>query len=345
MPKEGYESITIPKEVYDKVSGFVEESDGIVSTRTQAFSQAWELYEHFFIKEKNPEPVKIGNKMIGHNQQVFVIAELGINHNGDMKICKKMIDVAVESGCDAVKFQKRKLDVVYTKDFLDAPRKTPWGTTNRDERIQLEFGEEEYKEIDRYCKEKGIMWFASPWDVESVDFLEKFNVPCYKIASACLTDKDLLLRIKQTGKPIILSNGMSTLKQTKAAIDILGERNLVLLQCTSTYPSKDEDLNLNNIQTLKKYFNCPIGYSGHEPGIWGSIVAVALGACVVERHFTMDRSMFGWDHAASVDCVNLGVLTRTVKRIPTMKGSYKKRILESEIPILKDLRRVDNLFD
>ena len=230
--------------------------------------------------EKQTKKVKIGNKLIGEGEPVFIIAEIGINHNGDSNIAKQLIDMAVSAGCDAVKFQKRTIEVVYTPEELDKPRENPFGTTNGDLKRGLEFGEEQYKEIDRYCKEKGIIWFASPWDEQSVDFLEKFDVPCYKIASASLTDDALLKHIASKGKPIILSTGMSTIEQIKHAVELLTEDNLILLHCTATYPSKDEELNLKVIPWLKENFNCPIGYSGHEPGVYSSLAAAVLGACV-----------------------------------------------------------------
>jgi N-acetylneuraminate synthase len=343
MPKEGSSSITVSQNFVERVSNHVNGSGGLVNSVPQALSQAWSDYEQRNLRVAQPKPVKIGNKLIGHDQPVFVIAEIGINHNGDMNITKKMIDLSVEKGCDAVKFQKRTLDVVFTPEFMDGPRNTPWGKTNRDEREKLEFSEEEYREIDRYCKEKGIMWFASPWDEGSVDFLEKFNTPCYKIASASLTDKNLLYKIKETGKPIILSIGMSNMEQVVSAIKILGQENLVLLHCTSTYPSRDHELDLNVLTSLRKHFDCPIGFSCHAPGIWPTIVATTLGACVLEKHITLDRSMFGWDHAASIEPKALGDMCRVSKRVPVMLGSFNKKIHDSEKPISDDLRRVDTL--
>ena len=284
--------------------------------------------------------VKIGNKTIGEGEPVFIIAEIGINHNGDINIAKQLIDVAVSAGCDAVKFQKRTIELVYTPEELAKPRENPFGPTNGDLKRGLEFGEKEYKEIDRYCKERGIIWFASPWDVKSVDFLEKFNMPCYKIASACLTDDELLKKVRATGKPVILSTGMSTIEQIRHAVSILGEQDLVLLQCTATYPSADEELNLRVIPWLKENFDYPIGYSGHEVGVYSSIVAAVLGACAVERHITLDRAMWGSDQAASLEPQGLSRLVRDIRLIPLWLGDGKKRVFESEIPILEKLRKV-----
>jgi len=284
--------------------------------------------------------VKIGDKIIGENQPVFIIAEIGINHNGDINIAKQLIDAAAEAGCDAVKFQKRTIDIVFTPEELARLRENPFGPTNGDLKRGLEFGEKEYQEIDRYCREKGIIWFASPWDLKSVDFLENFNVPCYKIASASLTDDELLKYVKSKGKPVILSTGMSTVEQIRHAAEILGEDNLVLLHCTSTYPSKDEELNLKVISWLKENFSCPIGYSGHEVGAYSSLAASVLGACVVERHITMDRAMWGSDQAASLEINGLNRLVRDIRLIPVWLGDGEKIVFESEKPIIEKLRRI-----
>lgn len=284
--------------------------------------------------------VTIGNKVIGEGESVFMVAEIGINHNGSLETAKKLIDVAVDAGCDAVKFQKRTIDVVYTPEDLARPRESVFGDTNGDLKRGLEFGEKEYQEIDRYCKEKNILWFASPWDEGSVDFLEKFNVPCYKIASASLTDDNLLKYIRSKGKPVILSTGMSTVEQIRHAVEVLGEKDLVLLHCTSTYPGVDEELNLKVIPWLKEQFSCPIGYSGHEVGVYSSLAAAVLGACVVERHITIDRAMWGSDQAASLEPQGIIRLVRDIRRFPIWLGDGKKRVFESELPILKKLRRV-----
>jgi len=289
--------------------------------------------------KKEFKKVKIGNKWVGKGELPFIVAEIGINHNGDLNLAKKLIDMAVFAGCDAVKFQKRTIELVYTPEELAKERESPFGTTNGDLKRGLEFGEKEYQEIDRYCKERGIIWFASPWDVRSVDFLEKFNVPCYKIASPCLTDDELLKYVKSKGKPIILSTGMSTEEEIKRAVKILGEKNLVVLHCTSTYPSKLEELNLKVIHWLKKEFNCPVGYSGHETGIVEPVMAVVLGACAVEKHITLDRAMWGSDHAASLEPNGLNRLVRDIRNLPICLGNGEKRVFESEIPILQKLRK------
>lgn len=282
----------------------------------------------------------IGGKTIGEGKPVFVIAEIGINHNGSLENAKKLIDVAVGAGCDAVKFQKRTVDVVYTPEELARPRESVFGNTNGDLKRGLEFGEKEYTEIDRYCKEKGIMWFASPWDEGSVDFLAKFDIPCYKIASPSLTDDNLLRYVRSKGKPVILSTGMSTVEQIRHAVEVLGEGDLILLHCTSTYPGADEELNLKVIPWLKEQFSCPIGYSGHEVGVYSSLVAAVLGACVVERHITLDRAMWGSDQAASLEPQGIERLVGSIRSIPIWLGDGKKRVFESELPILQKLRRV-----
>lgn len=278
--------------------------------------------------------------MIGDGEAVFVVAEIGINHNGDINIAKKLIDTAVSAGCDAVKFQKRTIEAVYTPEELAKPRENPFGPTNGDLKRGLEFGEKEYKEIDDYCKQKGITWFASPWDLKSVDFLGKFDVPCYKIASACLTDDELLKHVKSKGKPIILSTGMSTVEQIRHAVDVLGEDNLILLHCTSTYPSKIEEANLKVILWMKENFNCPIGFSGHATGILESVTAAALGACFVEQHITLDRASWGSDQAASLEPTGLNLLVRDIRNTTKCLGDGVKKVYESELPIIQKLRKV-----
>ena len=283
--------------------------------------------------------VKIEKKFIGSNEPCFIIAEIGINHNGSIEIAKKMIDVAKTMGCDAVKFQKRTIDIVYTKEELDIPRESIFGNTNRQLKEGLEFDYEAYCEIDKYCKEKDIIWFASCWDEASVDFIEQFNVPCYKIASASLTDDNLLKYIKSKNKPILLSTGMSSLFQIDHAIRILGEDNLVLYHTTSTYPTDLNEINLNVIKKLKERYSCPIGYSGHERGVMPSVLAVAYGAVSVERHITLDRTMFGSDQVASLEPQGLYRLVRDIRQVPVVSGDGVKKVYNSELPIIKKLRR------
>lgn len=342
LPKEGYYSITIPYDLHEKISSFVEKNNGAVPTKAQAIAQAWHTYEKVFLHHGR-RSVRIGSKLVGPGHPCFIVAEIGINHNGSVEIAKKLIDMAVNVGCDAVKFQKRTVNLVYTPEELAMPRESPFGKTNGDLKKALEFGEEEYKEIDSYCKEKGIMWFASAWDEASVNFLEKFNVPCHKIASPCLTHKSLLEKVKSTGKPVILSTGMSTMEQVRKAVSVLGEENLVILHCTSTYPTPPNDHNLKVIHELMRHFNCPIGYSGHEPGVYASLVAAAMGACMVERHITLDRSMFGTDQAASLERKGLEIIGEVTRLIPVYYGDGIKKIHESEIPIMKKLRKVETL--
>lgn len=288
--------------------------------------------------------LKIGDKTVGYNSKPFIVAEIGINHNGDVNIAKQLIDGAIVHGCDAVKFQKRTVDVVYTAEELARPRENPFGPTNGHLKRGLEFGKEEYDEIDRYCKTKGIMWFASPWDEASVDFLEQYNLPCYKIASACNLDKDLMAHVKSKGRPIMVSVGMTDDKRIEKIVKFLGEENLVILHCTSTYPGKDHELHLTNIPRLiKKYPKAYIGYSGHEVGVYSSLVAAALGACVVERHITLDRAMWGTDQAASLELYGLGRLTAQLRDLPIYFGEPVKVVLESEKPIEAKLRRKNTL--
>ncbi len=286
--------------------------------------------------------ITIGNKVIGDGYPCFIIAEIGINHNGSVKLAKQMIDIAVTTGCDAVKFQKRTVDVVYTKEELAKERNSVFGTTNGDLKRGLEFGESEYLEIDKYCKEKGIMWFASCWDEGSVDFIDKFNPPCYKIASASLTDDELLKYTKSKGKPILLSTGMSTMKEIEHAVSILGEDNLIIFHCTSTYPSNADEMNLRVIETFRNKFSCPIGYSGHERGLTPSVLAVAVGANAVERHITTDRTNWGSDQAASLETAGLYHMVRDIRQTPILLGDGKKIVYPRELPIIDKLRRVKN---
>ena len=284
--------------------------------------------------------VKIGNFQVGTGQRCFIIAEIGINHNGNITLAKRLIDMAIECGCDAVKFQKRTIDVVYTKEELAKERQSVFGNTNGDLKRGLEFGEKEYQEIDEYCKQKGIIWFASCWDEESVDFIEKFDTPCYKIASASLTDDNLLKHTRAKGKPILLSTGMSTLEQIKHAVEVLGKENLIIYHCTSTYPSNADEQNLSVIKQLQDLFDCPIGFSGHERGLTSSILAVALGACSVERHITLDRTNWGSDQAASLEMAGLYHLVRDIRQVPELLGNGNKIVYPRELPIIEKLRRV-----
>ena len=284
--------------------------------------------------------VKIADKIIGDGYPCFIIAEIGINHNGSVTLAKKMIDIAVTTGCDAVKKKKRTVDVVYTKEELAKERKSVFGNTNGDLKRGLEFGEKEYREIDEYCKRKGILWFASCWDEGSVDFMEKFDIPCYKIASASLTDDNLLKYTRSKQKPILLSTGMSTMEEIRHAVSILGEDNLVIFHCTSTYPSNTEEMNLRVIETFKREFDCPIGYSGHERGVTPSVLAVALGANAVERHITVDRTNWGSDQAASLEMAGLYHMVRDIRQVPALLGNGVKIVYPREIPIIEKLRRV-----
>ena len=284
--------------------------------------------------------VKIADRLIGDGNPCFIIAEIGINHNGSVDLAKKMIDIAVTTGCDAVKFQKRTVDVVYTQEELAKERKSVFGNTNGDLKRGLEFGEAEYKELDKYCKEKGIIWFASCWDEASVDFIDKFDVPCYKIASASLTDDNLLRYTRTKKKPVLLSTGMSTLDEIRHAVKVLGKDDLIIYHCTSTYPSNADEMNLLAIEELKKEFDCPIGYSGHERGVTPSVLAVALGACSVERHITVDRTNWGSDQAASLEMAGLYHMVRDIRQVPSILGDGKKVVYSRELPIIDKLRRV-----
>ena len=283
--------------------------------------------------------VIIGNKTVGDNSPCFIIAEIGINHNGSLDLAKKMIDEAVFAGCDAVKFQKRTVTKVYTPEELDVYRPNYYGSTNRDLKLGLELSYEDYCEIDKYCKSKKIMWFASCWDIDSVDFIEQFDVPCHKIASALLTNDEFLKKVKSTGKPILMSTGMSTMEEIRHAVDILGEDNLIIFQCTSTYPNEHKEINLRVIEQFRKEFSCPIGYSGHEKGLLPSILSVELGAASVERHITVDRTLWGSDQAASLEPEGLRRMVRDIREVKIILGDGQKVVYDSELPIKKKLRK------
>lgn len=285
--------------------------------------------------------LKLGDRMVGDGCPTYLVAEIGINHNGDLDTAKRMIKAAKEAGVDAVKFQKRTPELCVPPEQRGQMRETPWGyITYLEYRYKTEFGEQDYGEINRYCREIGIPWFASVWDEPSVDFMEAFNPMAYKIPSASLTDHPLLRKLVSTGRPMILSTGMSTMDEIRAAVDVLGTEKLLITHATSTYPCDPEELNLRMITTLRETFPCPIGYSGHEVGLVPSVVAVSLGACMVERHITLDRAMWGSDQAASVEPGGFERLVRYVRVTEASLGDGVKKVYESELSSLKKLRRV-----
>ena len=285
--------------------------------------------------------VRIGNRLVGDGQPAYIIGEIGINHNGDITVAKKLMEVAKTAGADAVKFQKRTPELCVPEHQRNQMRDTPWGyITYLDYRYKVEFDEEAYTEIDRYARELGIDWFASSWDIPSLDFIEQFNPPAHKLPSALLTDLELLRAYRATGKPLIISTGMSTLNEIKAALEIIGEDNLILCHTTSSYPCPPEELNLRMVQTLRDMTTtCPIGYSGHEVGLVPSAVAVALGACLVERHITLDRAMWGSDQSASVEPQGLASLVKYIRVAERSLGDGIKRVYDSELSSLSKLRR------
>ncbi len=271
---------------------------------------------------------------------IFFIAEIGINHNGDLKICKKLIDLASSAGCNAVKFQKRDIETVYSKEYLDSFRESPWGKTQRDQKMGIEFNENEYREIDNYCKEKKIEWFASAWDLKSQEFLNNFNCKYNKIASAMLVNIELLKKVAEEKKHTFISTGLSTLKDIEIAVNIFRERKcpFELMHCVSTYPLKEKHANLKTINTLREKFKCNVGYSGHESGLTLSYAAAALGATSIERHITLDRAMYGTDQAASLSPPGLRKIVPQIKKISIALGDGVKRMIEEEKPIAKKLR-------
>ena len=276
---------------------------------------------------------------------VFIIAEIGINHNGDMGICKELIDVAVDAGCDAVKFQKRTIDLVYTHEFLDSPRDSIWGNTQRDQKNGLEFSKKEYDEIDIYCKNKNISWFASAWDIESQKFLRQYNCKFNKIASAMIVYNDLLHEVASERKHTFISTGMSTYEDIDRAVKIFNDHNcpFELMHTVSTYPMKDEDANLKTINTLREKYGCNVGYSGHEVGLAVSYAAAAMGITSLERHITLDRAMYGSDQSASIEPNGLRMLVGAVRKIEKAIGDGVKKIIADEVPIAEKLRAHINL--
>ncbi|MDA7834714.1 N-acetylneuraminate synthase family protein [Methylophilaceae bacterium] len=272
---------------------------------------------------------------------IFIIAEIGINHNGDMSICKRLIDLAAESGCDAVKFQKRDINKVYTQKFLDSARESPWGVTQREQKSGLEFSLDDYKEIDKYCKEKNIEWYASAWDLNSQEFLQQFNCKYNKVASAMIIYDDLLKVIAEEGKHTFISTGMTTYEDIDKAVKIFRDANcsFELMHTISTYPMKDEDANLNMINTLRDKYNCNVGYSGHEVGTGISTAASALNISSLERHITLDRSMYGSDQSASLEPNGLRHLVGAVRKVELALGDGVKKVVEAEKPVAKNLRQ------
>ena len=272
---------------------------------------------------------------------IFIIAEIGINHNGDISICKELIDVAVDAGCDAVKFQKRDLDQVYTQDFLSSYRVSPWGTTQREQKRGLEFEEKQYCAIDQYCKEKRVDWFASAWDTNSQQFLRKFDCQYNKVASAMIVHEDLLKMIAEEGKHTFISTGMTQYEDIQKAVNIFrkADCSFELMHTVSTYPMKDEDANLNMIKTLREKFDCNVGYSGHEVGLAVSYAAAALNITSLERHITLDRSMYGSDQSASVEPAGFRQLVGAIRKIELAMGDGVKKTIEAEALIAANLRQ------
>jgi sialic acid synthase SpsE len=285
--------------------------------------------------------VEIGSIEVGDNCPAFVIAEIGINHNGDLAVAKKLIDAAAAAGCQAVKFQKRTPEICVPRDQWDIRRDTPWGQMSyMDYRHRIELQESDFKVVEAHARASKVLWFASCWDEPSVDFMEIFAPPAYKIASACLTDDSLLRYHRRTGRPVILSTGMSTLAQIDHAVDVLGTKDLIVLHCTSSYPAPPHELNLKMIPFLAERYRVPVGYSGHETGLATTVAAVTLGACVVERHITLDRAMWGSDQSASVEPHGFARLVRDIRTVETAMGDGVKVVYDSELPIKSKLRRV-----
>lgn len=284
--------------------------------------------------------IKQSSVELQNPNKIYVIAEAGINHNGELSIAKQLIDLAVDAGCDAVKFQKRTVDIVYSKAILDAPRESPWGTTQRQQKEGLEFSEEEYSEISEYCKSKNIDWTASAWDIPSLEFIESFNPPFHKVASAMLTHNEFLKKVASYNRPTVISTGMSDFEILDGVMEIFKGMlsKVTLLHTVSTYPTKDENLNILTMLTLKKRYGVSVGYSGHETHVSPSLVAVALGASVLERHITLDRTMYGSDQSASLEANGLNQLVGMVRKVPSMLGEGNKEWVEGEREVAGKLR-------
>ena len=276
----------------------------------------------------------------GFNMKTYIIAEIGINHNGDINIAKKLIDVAVIAGCDAVKFQKRTIDNVYTQEYLAEPRNSPWGTTQRHQKEGLEFNEYQYDEIDKYCKQKNIEWFASAWDIESQKFLQKYKLKYNKVASAMLTNKELLEEIASEGRYTFISTGMSTYDEIDKVVEIFKKKDcqFELMHCNSTYPMKNKDANLLTMNSLKNRYGCKVGYSGHEIGTFVSVLATAIGATSIERHITLDKKMYGSDQPASMEPYELLNLVKEIREVEEILGNGEKSLSEEEMIIRRKLR-------
>ena len=296
------------------------------------------------MSHNNNDSVRIGKKEVGGRNPCYIVAEIGINHNGDIELARRLITVAAAAGCDAVKFQKRTPSRCVPPSQRDIPRETPWGILSYLEyRKKIEFGIEEYKRIDTFCEQQNLDWFVSCWDEESVEFMDAFDPPCYKIASATLTDDGLLRSVRQRGKAVILSTGMSSLEEIDHAVELIGSGNLIILHSVSTYPAQYEELNLSVIALLKERYGVPVGYSGHETGLASSLAAAALGACMIERHITLDRAMWGSDQAASLEPNGITRLVRDIRLIERSMGDGVKRVLARELPIRERLRRVQGV--
>ena len=294
--------------------------------------------------------VNIGGRIVGDGEPAYIVAEIGINHNGDVRTAKKLIDAAALAGCDAVKFQKRTPELCVPAAMRAVPRETPWGLiTYMEYRERMEFGVDAFGEIDRYCREKGITWFVSCFDGPSVQFMEQFDIPCIKVPSCSLTDDALLTAARRSGRPMVISTGMSTWEQIEHAVSVIeregrGLEQVIMLHCTSTYPCQPQELNLRAIDTLRRAFDCPIGYSGHEVGLQSTVVAASMGACFIERHITLDRAMWGSDQAASVEPGGFSRLVRDIRVVEQAMGDGVKRVYDSEIPVMKRLRLVPGVL-
>lgn len=326
MPKEGFDAVTLPSSLTEDIEKFVEASNKLISGKAEALKIAWLWYKQHSLQPHNENrfKLKIGNKAIGDGEPSFVIADLSTNHNGDILHAKKLIDIAAEEGCDAVKFHKKTVDDVYSKEEMKKPMLSKFGTTFRAFATGVELGKDEFDEINEYCRQKGIIWFAECWDAESVDFMERYNLPCYELSHNKLKDEKLIQKLKSTGKPIIMTTGMLH-DEVKKAVEVIGENNVAILHSTKEFPTQLDRLYLKDIQLLKRLFRSPIGYYGNEVGVATSVIAAVAGASIIERKITYDRSAGGAEHVASLEPNGLRIMVRDIKSIPLAMGEDPRR--------------------
>jgi len=325
MPKEGFDAVTLPSSMTEDIENFVEASNKLISSKSEALKIAWLWYkQHADSGSSSRMKLKIGNSTVGDGEPHFIIADIATNHNGEMSHIKTMIDIAAEEGCDAVKFHKKTVDAVYSRSELSSPMLSKFGKTFKEFALGVELGKEEFDEIDDYCKKKSIMWFAECWDEQSVEFTQQYNAPCYELPHERLNDENLILKLKSTGKPILVRTGMMT-DDAKKAVEMIGEQNAAVIHSTKEFPVQLEQLYLKNITLLKRIFRCPIGHYGADVGVATSVMAATIGASIIERRITYDRTAGGPEHAASLEHNGLRILVRDIRSIPLAMGEDPRK--------------------